>query len=157
MQLQTILYSILLSLLPISELRGAIPYALSQGMPIVSAYLICVGTNILVGPLVFLFLSTLHRIFYLLRFYRVFFDKIVKRSRKRIEEKIDRFGYWGLVIFVAIPLPITGAYTGALGAWVLAMKKRKSFAAIAAGVIIAGFIVTLVSVLGIKALNIFLK
>ena len=157
MQLQTILYSILLSLLPISELRGAIPYALSQGMPIVSAYLICVGTNILVGPLVFLFLSTLHRIFYLLRFYRVFFDKIVKRSRKRIEEKIDRFGYWGLVIFVAIPLPITGAYTGALGAWVLAMKKRKSFTAIAAGVIIAGFIVTLVSVLGIKALNIFLK
>lgn len=157
MQLQIILYSILLSLLPISELRGAIPYALSQGMPIVPAYLICVGTNILVGPLVFLFLSTLHRIFYFLRFYRVIFDKIVKRSRKRIEEKINRFGYWGLVIFVAIPLPITGAYTGALGAWVLAMKKRKSFTAIAAGVIIAGFIVTLVSVLGIKALNIFLK
>ncbi len=157
MQLQTVLYSILLSLLPISELRGAIPYALSQGMPIVSAYLICVGTNILVGPLVFLFLSTLHRILYFLHFYRIVFDKIVKRSRKRIEEKIDRFGYWGLVIFVAIPLPITGAYTGALGAWVLAMKKRKSFAAIAAGVIIAGFIVTLVSVLSIKALNIFLK
>lgn len=157
MQLQIILYSILLSLLPISELRGAIPYALSQGMPIVPAYLICVGTNILVGPLVFLFLSTLHRIFYFLRFYRVIFDKIVKRSRKRIEEKINRFGYWGLVIFVAIPLPITGAYTGALGAWVLAMKKLKSFTAIAAGVIIAGFIVTLVSVLGIKALNIFLK
>lgn len=157
MQLHTVLYSILLSLLPISELRGAIPYALSQGMPIVSTYLICVGTNILVGPLVFLFLSTLHRILYFLSFYRTIFDKIVKGSRKRIEEKVDRFGYWGLVIFVAIPLPITGAYTGALGAWVLGMKKRKTFAAIAAGVIIAGFIVTLVSVLGIKALNIFLK
>ncbi len=157
MQLHTVLYSILLSLLPISELRGAIPYALSQGMPIVSTYLICVGINILVGPLVFLFLSTLHRIFYFLRFYRNIFDKIVKRSRKRVEEKIDRFGYLGLVIFVAIPLPITGAYTGALGAWVLGMKKRKSCVAIATGVIIAGFIVTMVSVLSIKALNIFLK
>ena len=157
MQLQTVLFSILLALLPISELRGAIPYALSQGMPIVSTYLICVGVNILVGPLVFLFLSTLHRIFCYLRFYRTIFDKVVKRSRKRVEKQIDRFGYWGLVIFVAIPLPITGAYTGALGAWVLGMKKRKSFLAIAAGVIIAGFIVTLASVLGIKALNIFLK
>jgi len=157
LQLQTVLFSILLALLPISELRGAIPYALSQGMPIVSTYLICVGVNILVGPLVFLFLSTLHRIFCYLRFYRTIFDKVVKRSRKRVEKKIDRFGYWGLVIFVAIPLPITGAYTGALGAWVLGMKKRKSFLAIAAGVIIAGFIVTLASVLGIKALNIFLK
>ncbi|MBA7542937.1 hypothetical protein ES705_35262 [subsurface metagenome] len=157
MQLQTVLYSILFSLLPISELRGAIPYALSQGIPIVSTYLICVGANILVGPLVFLFLSTLHRIFCLLQFYRTIFDKIVKRSRKRVEEKIDRFGYLGLVIFVAIPLPVTGAYTGALGAWVLGMKKRKSFVAIAAGVIIAGFIVATISVLGIKALNIFLK
>jgi len=121
LQLQTVLFSILLALLPISELRGAIPYALSQGMPIVSTYLICVGVNILVGPLVFLFLSTLHRIFCYLRFYRTIFDKVVKRSRKRVEKKIDRFGYWGLVIFVAIPLP------------------------------------TLASVLGIKALNIFLK
>jgi len=156
-QLHTVLYSILLSLLPISELRGAIPFALSQEMPVVSAYLIFVGANILVGQLVFLFLSTLHRIFCFLRFYRTIFVKVVKRSRKRVEEKIDRFGYLGLVIFVAIPLPITGAYTGALGAWVLGMKKRKSFVAIAAGVIIAGFIVTMISVLGIKALDIFLK
>jgi len=126
-------------------------------MPIVSAYLICVGANILVGPLVFLFLSTLHRIFCFLRFYRTIFNKVVKRSRKRVEEKINRFGYLGLVIFVAIPLPITGAYTGALGAWVLGMEKRKSFVAIAAGVIIAGFIVAMISVLGIKALNIFLQ
>lgn len=58
---------------------------------------------------------------------------------------------------MAIPLPITGAYTGALGAWVLGMEAKKSFASIFAGVIIAGVVVTAVYLLGVRALYIFIK
>lgn len=147
----------LLTLAPISELRGAIPYALAQGMPILFTYLYCVILNALVGPLVYLFLQTLHTLFYRMAWYRVLFDKIVARARLRVHEKVVRFGYIGIMMFVAIPLPITGAYTGALGAWILGMEKKRVFLAVLGGVIISGIIVTLISYFGIQALSIFIK
>ena len=70
---------------------------------------------------------------------------------------VERYGYLGIMLFVAIPLPITGAWTGTLGAWILGMDRRKSILAVAAGVVIAGVIVSLVVGLGIGALSIFTK
>jgi uncharacterized membrane protein len=70
---------------------------------------------------------------------------------------VERFGYVGLAVFVAIPLPLTGAYTGAIGAWVLGMIRWKSILAIAVGVALAGVIVSAVYLLGIQALYFFLK
>ncbi len=71
--------------------------------------------------------------------------------------KVDKYGYWGLALFVAIPLPITGAYTGTLGAWVLGMDPKKTFLAVALGALIAGIIVTVVVSLGIEAFSLFVK
>ena len=147
----------LLSLLPISELRGAIPYALANGMPIALAYGYCVLLNALVGPFVFIFLSTLHKLFSVMAWYRRFFEALVVRARKRITEKVEKFGYWGVVFFVSIPLPITGAYTGTLGAWVLGLEPKKTFLAVLTGVIIAGVVVSAVSYFGIEAFSIFTK
>ncbi len=157
MSLQTVVTSVLLCLLPISELRGGLPYALARGMVPWQAYLLCVAANGLVGPLVFLFLSTVHGFFKQISWYNRIFEKLVARSRRRVHEKVERYGYAGLIFFVAIPLPITGAYTGALGAWVLGMEAKKSFASIFAGVIIAGAVVTAVYLLGVQALYIFIK
>jgi uncharacterized membrane protein len=70
---------------------------------------------------------------------------------------VEKYGYAGLALFVAIPLPITGAYTGTLGAWILGMNRRKTMLAVLGGVIIAGVIVATVFSLGIKALYFFLK
>lgn len=149
--------SLVLSILPISELRGAIPYALALGAPLLTTYVVCVLANILVGPLVFLFLSTFHRLLYRWSFYGRLFDRFVARTRIKIHRQVERFGYLGLMFFVAVPLPITGAYTGALGAWILGMDRRKALLAIALGVILAGLIVSLVSLLGIRALDIFIR
>jgi uncharacterized membrane protein len=85
------------------------------------------------------------------------FDRIVERSRRKVHAKVEKYGYAGLILFVAIPLPITGAYTGTLGAWILGMDRRKTVLAVFGGVIIAGIIVATVSILGIKALHFFLK
>ena len=68
-----------------------------------------------------------------------------------------RVFYFGLMFFVAIPLPITGAYTGALGAWVLGLDPKRSYLAISAGVLISGIVVTSVTLLGIEALSVFVK
>jgi uncharacterized membrane protein len=153
----TIVMTILLCLAPISELRGGLPFALSRGMPLVPAYLLCVVSNALVSPLIYLFLSSVHRLLMRWKAYEGFFTRFIERARRRVHDKIARFGIAGLIVFVAIPLPITGAVTGTLGAWVLGIERRKVFAAVAAGVAIAGVIVALVYTLGIKALDLFLK
>ena len=157
MSLRTLLVTLTLCLLPISELRGGLPFALRNDVTLPVAYLICVGANALVAPLVYLFLSSLHKLLERWRPYRRFFAHIVERSRRRVHAKVEKYGYAGLILFVAIPLPITGAYTGTLGAWILGMDRRKTILAVFGGVIIAGLIVAAVYTLGIKALYFFLK
>ena len=157
MNIQTLFISVILCLLPISELRGGLPYALAKGFPLIPAYLICVFANALVGPLVFIFLSSIHKLLDRWQPYHKGFEKIINRSRNRVHDKVEKFGYAGLMLFVAIPLPVTGAYTGALGAWVLGMGKRKSLLYLSLGVLLAGAIVSAVYLLGVKAFSIFIK
>jgi uncharacterized membrane protein len=157
MTFRTFLFAGLLSLLPISELRGAIPYALTRGMSIPVAYVYCVALNALVGPLLYLFLFSVHKLLSLMEWYRNVFGKLIERARNKIHGRVEKFGYFGVMFFVAIPLPITGAYTGTLGAWVLGLEPKKTFLAVLGGVIISGIIVTLISYLGIEAFSFFIK
>jgi uncharacterized membrane protein len=157
LQLSTIITTILLCLAPISELRGGLPFARARGVPLVPAYLLCVVSNALVSPLIYLFLSSVHRLLLRWPAYARFFDRFIDSARKRVHGAIERFGIAGLIVFVAIPLPITGAVTGTFGAWVLGLPPRKVFPAVAAVVAIAGIIVAAVYTLGIKALDLFLK
>jgi uncharacterized membrane protein len=152
-----IIHSIILSVLPIAELRGGIPYAAASGISIPVAYLICVLSNMLVIPAVFLFLDTLHQQFYKLSPYRSLFDRLVERTRKKAERNVRKWGYWGVMLFVAIPLPITGAYTGTLAAWILKLNRIRAFGYLALGVVIAGIIVSLATITGIGLLEIFTK
>jgi uncharacterized membrane protein len=154
---QTFAIAALLSLLPISELRGAIPYALAHGVPPAIAYVYCVALNALVGPFVFLFLSTVHRLMFRIAWYRRVFGRLIERARHRVEKKVARYGYLGIVLFVAIPLPVTGAYTGSLGAWVLGLDRGKTYLAVAIGVVLAGLVVSIVAYFGIGALSLFIK
>ncbi|MCK4421459.1 small multi-drug export protein [candidate division WOR-3 bacterium] len=152
-----ILKIVILSLLPISELRGGIPVGLASGLSIPTVYLIAVISNSLVFPIFYLFLSSVHHLFMRFRLYRKTFEKFLEKTRKRTHSKIEKYGFLGLTLFVAIPLPITGAYTGTLAAWFFEMDIKKSFLAVLLGVVIAGIIVSLVCILGIHFLDIFIK
>lgn len=148
----------LLALLPISELRGAIPFGVINGMGLLPAAILSTLVNATVPLIAFIFLSTIHKLLYKWSFYRDFFDRFVDKTRIKVHAKVEKYGYWGLLVFVAIPLPVTGAWTGALGAWVLGMDKRKAIPAIAGGVLVAGVVVTLlVALLGPGAKTIFFK
>ncbi len=155
--MEIIIKAIILSILPIAELRGGIPYGFYNGINIFTIFFICVIANILIIPFVFLFLETLNKLFLHIKVYKKVFNKIIEHSRKKIHKKIEKYGYLGLMIFVAIPLPITGAYTGTLGAWALGMDKKKAFLYIVLGVVISGIIVSLVSYFGIEGLKLFIK
>jgi uncharacterized membrane protein len=152
-----------LAFMPISELRGAIPFAVVSGIPWYAALPFAVVVNALVAPACWLFLATFHKLLYGggqskgLRWYRNFFDRFVERARLRLSSKVEKWGWLGVAVFVAIPLPITGAWTGTLGAWVLGLSKKRTMLAVIIGVVAAGVIVTSVVMLGVEALNIFVN
>lgn len=148
-----ILRAMLLSMLPISELRGGIPYAIANGVKPINAFIFCVIANILVIFIVFFFLDYLHKHFMKINFYRRLFEIYINRSRRKLENHVGtRLESIMLFLFVAVPLPLTGAYTGSVLAWLFGLNRKKSFIAIALGVIIAGIIVTLATVGVVKLL-----
>ncbi|MDR0447111.1 MAG: small multi-drug export protein [Treponema sp.] len=156
------LITAILSLAPVVELRGGIPFGMINGIPWYIAWPFATVFNILAAPLCWLFLSTLHRLFYGTEqggfsWYRNLFDRFVEKSREKLRGGVEKWGVLGVAIFVAIPLPGTGAWTGTLGAWVLGLSKRKTLLAVTLGVLAAGAIVTTVMVLGLGAFRIFIK
>ncbi len=157
MDLKTWLISALFTLVPIFELRGSIPYAVLNGMHPIAAYILCVGINALVGPLVYVFLDSLHKLFYKWNWYKGLFDKLVSRARTKVHSQVEKYGYIGIMLFVGIPLPITGAYTGTLGAWILGLDRKKTCLAVLGGVIMSGLIVSLIMYFGAQAHSIFIK
>ena len=153
-----IIWSIIWSILPISELRGGIPYAIENDINPFLAYFICVGANILAFPIVYLFLEFLHPLFLKVGIYQKLFDKFVLKTRKKLDTKIKKYGFWGLMLFVMIPLPVTGAYTGSFAAWLFKIPKKKAFISVVLGVIISGIIVTTIWLFGSEVVkSIFIK
>ncbi len=158
MDVSTLVFSALLSLLPISELRGGIPYAYFNGISLFIATPLCIITNALVAPIVYTFLATVHKLLHSYwNWYTSFFDSFVARAQRRVYPKVSKYGYWGILLFVAIPLPITGAWTGTLGSWILGLDKRKTMMAVFGGVIVSGLIVTSLVALGVGMNSVFIK
>jgi len=151
------IWTAILTLLPVFELRGGLPYALLLGIPWMLAYPYCVLLNALVAPIAYLFLDSVHKLLYRWPFYSTNFDKLVERTRKKMTRKVEIFGFWGVAVFVGIPLPVTGAWTGTLGAWILGLSRKKTLLAILIGVAISGLIVSAVVLLGIEALDFLVK
>lgn len=143
------------AVLPISELRGAIPLAISTyHFTWYYAYLFGVIGNLLPVPFILLFFNSviplLSRVGFLNRIMQWYFSWTKRRSKT-----IERYGWLGLTIFVAIPLPVTGAWTGSILASLLGMKFKYAFFAIVLGVLIAGVIVTCATVLGWAVAGVF--
>jgi uncharacterized membrane protein len=134
---------LLATVLPISELRGGMWLGIvTFGLDPLLTFGIAVITNILIFFPIFFAL----RLFYDKVLYRIpLFNKYLDNLRKRGKPKVDKYGFWGLFLFVAIPLPLTGVYTGTILAWLLGMDWKKAFPAIAFGVLIAGGVVLLIT------------
>lgn len=134
----------IISLMPILELRGGLIAASLLKVNPISAYIISIIGNVLPVPLILLFFNKLLELFKnkkILTKLITYIDKKVDKNKKSIE----KYGYLGLVLFVGIPLPGTGAWTGCLIASVLEMNKTKSFIAIFLGILMASIIMMIVS------------
>ncbi len=136
--------------LPISELRGAIPLALSFGMPMAKAFWLSIlGNIIFVAPALFLLEPVSNK----LRKFKIwsrFFNWLFERTKKN-SDAIQKYEAVGLAIFVAVPLPMTGAWSGVVAASLFKIRFRYAFIAIVLGVIGAGLIVSTLCALGIMS------
>ena len=142
------------SMLPIIELRGAIPLAFALGLPWWQSYLISIIGNLLPVPFILLLINIIIK--WMAASKVQFFNKIANFLLEKVgknRERIEKYSFWGLCLFVAIPLPVTGAWTGSLVAAVIRMKPWKAFLSALLGVLIAGAVVTLIVYGGIGFLD----
>lgn len=147
------LWMLVITVAPFIELRGSIPFGFATGLSPVLVIVSCITFNILLIPVLF---AVLHVIFDGLTQLPVFgkwFEKRLDKIHKKAGKYVDKYGLIGLALFVAVPLPGTGAYSGALAAHLLGMEKKKAMIAVAVGVLIAG---VLVSLAGLGVVNLIL-
>ena len=134
----------IISLLPLLELRGGLIAASLLKIPPVPAYIISIIGNLIPIPLILWFLDS---VFAFMKKHKILVKFIDFCERKGNEKKgqIEKLGFWGLVLFIGVPLPGTGAWTGCLIATLLRMDKKKAFLASILGVIMASIIMMIVS------------
>lgn len=140
----------LISMVPLIELRGAIPYAIGFGLPLLPSYIIAIIGNMLPMPFIFFFARKVLEWGQDKPVIGKFFSWCLEKGHKggeKLQQKAGRGLYWALFLFVGIPLPGTGAWTGTLAASILDMDFKKSVGAVVSGVVLAGVIMGIVSFL----------
>ncbi len=143
MDIHNLFYFVLLTFFPGLELRASIPYAIVVlGLPWPEALLLAVFFNFLFGLLLFLLLDGLVRLFTKVQFIKEIYGRLVARTQKRVKPYVQKYGAVGVGLFIAVPLPGSGVWTGALAAYLLGMRFKSFALADAIGVIIAGVLVT---------------
>ena len=151
--IRSIVILFLITLIPGLELRASIPLGIFGGDLVESplawqwVVLVCVISNILIGWAFFLCLHPLVCLFRKMEWCDRLLKKYLDRAQEKLKPQVEKYGFWGVAVFIGIPLPMTGAYTGAAGAYALGMKRRKFMVANVVGVLIAGICVTIVCLL----------
>jgi len=136
----------IITFLPIFELRLAIPLGvLVLGTNIFLTALVSIIANILIGIIIYFLIDLIISFFLRYKFLKKMYDKLIIRSQKKVEKYITKYGVIGLAIFIGIPLPVSGVYTGALGAKILGIKFKKFIPACIMGVIISAILVSLIT------------
>ena len=139
------LLTMLVSMVPVIELRGGIPFGVAAGLPVWMAMLASVIGNLIPVPFIIVYIR---RIFQWMRRRMPRFGGMIDKLEAKAHlkgQKVQKYQYFGLALFVAIPLPGTGAWTGALAAAFLDMRLRKALPSIVAGVVVAGVVVSAIT------------
>jgi len=153
-----VLLLILITLLPFLELRASIPYGIfATSIHWMPVFLICVITNIVLGPILYIILDKLLHLVINIRAIGKIYNHFHEKTQNKIHKYIEKWGWLGIGLFIGVPLPGSGVYSGALAAYILGMSHKRFFIAAIIGVLIAGIIVTAISLSGLGIGSIFIK
>ena len=143
---EELMLAMIISATPL-EMKTGIPWAvMQQNINPLVAYLFCSLANILAFPITFSFFEFLHQKLFKYKAYKRFAVKTAKRAKNKTGSLVQKHGFWGLMLFVLIPLPLTGAYMGSVAAWIFQLPRKKAFASVAIGIMLSGLIVTILTV-----------
>ena len=147
------LYAFLLSMSPFGEMKIAIPYAILHDIDPLTIFIVATLGNLLVFPITMTFMDKLHKSLIKYKSYRKLSWKMVRWVYKKVNKDVRKNSFWSLLIFVGIPLPVTGAYIGAMATWVFKIDRKTAFLAISGGVIIASALLTMAGTAGLLLIN----
>lgn len=139
--LKEYIIAVLWSLSPFGEAKVGIPYGMLLGLNPYIILATCLAANILVFPLMMIFLEKINQYFLHWRFYKKSAIWVAKRAKKGTGDKVKKYGFWGLLIFVMIPLPGTGVYAGSIATYLFNIDKKKGFLANTLGITLSCLII----------------
>ena len=149
---------ILITFIPALELRARIPIGiLKYQMHFISVFFICVIANFILGIVFYLLLDQIVKLLCRVPFIDRLYQKKLVSAQKKIQKLVDKYGELGVAIFIGIPLPGSGVYTGALGSYAIGLKFKKFILADLIGVTIAGVLVTIATFVGGGIFKFFVK
>jgi len=146
------LVAILLSLSPLGEAKVGIPYGMFKGLNVYWVFVLCFLANVLVFPIMMFFLEKVNIYFTRWRFYKKMALFVARKAKTGSGDKIKKYGFFGLVLFVMIPFPGTGVYAGSIATYLFKIEKQKAFWANAIGIFLSSVLVwstTMASMKGI--------
>ena len=141
--LYDILFTFLISFSPFGEARAGIPYGELVGLPILWVFVIGLTANLLVFPVFYKVIELANKNLWKNPLYKRTAIYLSSRARTKTKTIIKKYGVWGLMVFVMIPLPVTGAYIGTIAAYIFGISYRKSLIAISSGITISSTMVAL--------------
>jgi uncharacterized membrane protein len=139
---------IALTLTPFFELRASIPFGILAGIPLPLVLIITILSNIALAPLLYIFLNYVIHIFLKINAINKIWQKIVTRTQKKVHPYVEKYGTLSLALFIAVPLPGSGVYSGSIAAYLLGYEFKEFLIASIIGVILAATAVTIITLFG---------
>ncbi len=136
-----LIVSFLLSISPFGEAKVGIPYGLINGLNKYVVFIVCLAANILVFPLMFFFLEKVNTHLLRIHSYKKAALFVARKAKKGSGDQIRKYGFWGLIFFVMLPIPGTGVYAGTIATYLFKIEKKKAFIANTIGIIISSLII----------------
>jgi len=147
-----------LTLVPTLELRASIPFGIfSTNFSWESVYIIAVITNIILGIILYFIMELIVKLMTKVRFIDSLWNRYVERTRDKIHSGVEKYGEWAVAVFIGIPFPGSGVYTGALAAYIIGLDRKKFIIANIIGVLIAATAVTIICLSGSGLIKLFIN
>jgi len=141
-----IVIAMLWSISPFGEAKVGIPYAIYNDVNIYLAFLVCFASNVLIFPIMTFFLDKLNRYFFRWRFYKKSAIYVGRKAKIGAGSSVQKYGFWGLLIFVMAPIPGTGVYAGTIAAYLFGIERKRAFLANTIGIFFSCVIVWTITV-----------
>lgn len=148
-----IVIAMLWSISPLGEAKVGIPYALLNGVNIYVAFIVCFIANVLVFPLMIFFLDVVNLYFFKWYHYKKAAIFVARRAKSGVGNNVTKYGFWGIMIFVLLPIPGTGVYAGTIASYLFQLDRKQAFLANTIGIFLSCVIIWSTTLAAMKGLN----